>query len=167
MLELEVVNEGKSVKLQFEHSLRSLSKWESKFEKPFLATDKTPEQMLWYIEAMILNANFPPGVLQHLSHENIDAINEYISAKMTATTFSDKQSTRPNREVITAEIIYYWMIALNIPFECQHWHLSRLLALVKVCNIKNQPPKKMSKRDVMNRNRALNAQRRAQLGTTG
>jgi hypothetical protein len=153
--------------LDLEHSLVSLSKWESFFEKPFLTSDKTPEETLWYIEAMILNPNFPPGVLQHLTRSHVDEINTYISAKMTATTFVDRESARPNREVITAEIIYHWMIALNIPFECQYWHLSRLLALVKVCNIKNQPPKRMGKQAAMQRQRSLNAQRRAQLGTTG
>lgn len=157
----------KEVTLQLEHSLVSLSKWEAKWNKPFLSTnDKTDEEILDYIRCMTVTQNVDKSVYYRLSKENIEKINNYINLPMTATTFSDKNTSR-NKETITAEIVYYWMIALNIPFECQKWHLNRLLTLVKVCSIKNTPPKKMSRNEIFNRNRALNASRRKALGTKG
>lgn len=160
--------EAKTKILQLEHSLVSLSKWESKWCKPFLSSsNKTDEEVLDYIKDMTLTKNVDPDVYNHLTVANIEQINKYIDAPMTATTFSEKNKGGPNREVITAEIIYYWMVALNIPFECQKWHLNRLITLIRVCNIKNTPPKKMSKRDVVSRNARLNAARRQQLNTRG
>ena len=157
----------KEVTLQLEHSLVSLSKWEAKWNKPFLSTnDKTDEEILDYIRCMTVTQNVDKSVYYRLSKENIEKINNYINLPMTATTFSDKNTSR-NKETITAEIVYYWMIALNIPFECQKWHLNRLLTLVKVCSIKNTPPKKMSRNEIFSRNRALNASRRKALGTKG
>ena len=154
--------------LQLEHSLISISKWESKWNKPFLSNaDKTSEEVIDYIKCMTLSPNISDDVYRCLSQSNIKTINDYIDAPMTATTFSEDKNGKRNREVITAELIYYWMIALQIPFECQKWHLNRLLTLVRVCNVKNQPPKKMSKRDVMSRNARLNAARRQQLNTKG
>lgn len=154
--------------LQLEHSLVSLSKWESKWCKAFLTKqEKTFEETLDYIKCMTITQNVNPEVYNYLTNKNIDEINKYIEAPMTATYFSDDKIVKTSREQITAELIYYWMIALNIPFECQKWHLNRLLTLIRVCNIKNQPPKKRSKKEIMSRNAALNAARRKQLNTRG
>ena len=155
--------------VRLEHSLVSMSKWEAKYCIPFLdSKEKTDEQTLDYIVMMDLDeTGFDPNLL---TSENIAAINDYVSAKMTATVFSELPGAQPSRassEFVTSEIIYYWMVALNIPFECQNWHINRLLTLIKVCNQKNQPAKKMSPKDLRSRQRALNAQRRAQLGTSG
>ena len=158
----------KETTLQLEHTLLSLSKWESKWQKPFLGKDeKTVEECRDYVRCMTVTQNVNPAVYQFLTDENFRAINAYIENPMTATTFNERENRKFNRDIITAEIIYYWMVALNIPFECQRWHLNRLITLVRVCNIKNTPPKKSSKRDLAERNRLLNAKRRSALHTTG
>lgn len=157
----------KAQTLQLEHSLVSLSKWEAKWQKAFLSKkEKTYEETLDYVRCMTLTQNVDPEIYYRLTNENIQEINNYISAPMTATYFAEDKS-RPSRETVTAELIYYWMISCNIPFECQKWHLNRLLALIRVCNIKNSPPKKRSKRDIMAQNAALNAARRKQFHTKG
>lgn len=165
----ESKNEFVSIKEQtllLEHSLISVSKWESKWHKPFLEkNDKTTEEVIDYLRCMTITQNVDPNVYYNISENDILRIKDYIDDTMTATTFSNHG--RPNRQIITAEIVYYWMVTFNIPFECQKWHLNRLLTLINVCSIKNQPSKKMSKADIRSRNAALNAARRAQLGTKG
>lgn len=155
--------------LQLEHSLVSLRKWESKWNKAFLGkVEKTDEEVIDYVKCMTLTQNVNPEVYDKLTESNLKQINKYIKAPMTATVFyEEKTSKGGGREIVTAELIYYWMIALNIPFECQKWHLNSLLTLIKVCNIKNSPPKKRSKKEIMSRNHALNAARKKQLNTKG
>lgn len=151
----------KSFRIDLEHSLVSLSKWESKHEKPFLSdSEKSPEESLSYIHCMVLTEDVPDEVFDSLSKENIEAVNAYINAKMTATWFADKKEAAGGKEIITAELIYYWLVGLQIPFECQYWHFNRLITLIKVCNIKNQPEKKMSRQEAAQRHRDLNAARR-------
>lgn len=158
----------KPVKLQLEHSLVSLSKWESKWEKPFLGEDnKTNEELIDYIRCMTLTQNVDPLVYLCLPEYVLNEINTYINSSRTATRITDLDKKSSNKEIVTSELIYYWMISLQIPVEFQKWHLNRLITLIKVCNIKNSPPKKMSKREIMNRNRALNAKRRAAMRSKG
>lgn len=148
--------------LHLEHSLISLSKWESKFHKPFLSKEEMSlEETIYYTKCMTLDKNIDPKIYGRLSAENFREIAEYIKDPMTATTFG-KSDSLPSRETITSEIIYYWMISQNIPVEFEKWHLEKLLTLIRVCSIKNSPPKKMSKRELMERNAALNAKRWAE-----
>ena len=155
--------------LELEHSLVSLSKWESFWEKPFLSKDdKTDEETFSYIQMMALGDTPSMDLLAKLSPKNVSEINDYIVSKMTATWFSDIDGKgKSSGQIITAEVVYSWMIALNIPFECQHWHFNRLLTLIRVCDKQNSPPKKMSAAEIARRNRELNARRKAQLGTRG
>lgn len=158
----------KAQTLLLEHSLLSLSRWESKWCKAFLGKqEKTDEELLDYIRCMTITPNVNPEVYYRLTRENIAAINQYINAPMTATTFHDVGGGPMNRDTITSELIYYWMIAMNIPVEFQKWHLNRLITLIRVCNIKSSPPKKMSQSEIMRRNKALNEARKAQLNTRG
>lgn len=161
--------EPKTQVLQLEHSLVSLSKWESKWHKPFYSKkDMSDEETLDYIKCMTLTKNISSDVYNHLTRDNVRAVMEYIGDPMTATTFGKEDKGSNNREIITSELIYYWMIASNIPFEpCQKWHLNRLITLIRVCGIKNTPPKKRSRREIMSRNAALNASRRKQMNTKG
>lgn len=157
----------KEYTIQLEHSLVSVSKWESKWNKPFLGKDKKSiEETIDYIRCMTITQNIDPIVYNGLTTDNIERINKYIDAPMTATTFSNNKG-KLNNEIITSELIYYWMTALNIPIKCEKWHLNRLLTLIRVCNIKSNPGKKMSKKEIMQRNSALNAARRAKLNSKG
>lgn len=154
--------------LAFEHSLVSISKWEMKWKKPFLSKKpKTEEEERDYYRCMTLTQNVDPNVYYCLSQADIETIRAYIADSMTATVFKKGQQGKKNSEIVTSELIYYWMISLNIPMECQKWHINRLMTLIKICNDKNQPGKKMSTRDVMRQNTALNAARKKKLHSTG
>jgi len=158
---------SKEYTLQLEHSLVSLSKWESRWCKPFLAKqEKTSEENIDYIRCMTITQNVDPNVYRYLTSENIKQVTDYIEAPMTATTFPNEKKGL-NREITTSEIIYYWMVALNIPFDREKWHLNKLLALIKVCDAKSQPPKKMGRKETLSRNAALNASRRRSMNTKG
>lgn len=158
----------KEQKLQLEHSLLSLSKWESKWHKPFLGRDEMSlEEILDYIRCMTLTPNVDQEVYYRLTDDNISEIRKYINDPMTATTIRESNDGSGSHEILTSEIIYYDMIALAIPFECQKWHLNRLITLIKVCNIKNSPQKKMSVSEIYSRNKALNEARKKQLNSKG
>lgn len=160
-----------SVDLELEHSLLSLSKWESKYHKPFLGKDeKSPEEISGYVEAMIVTPDYPSGVVDRLSQDNINTINEYINDPQTATTVHEMSSNKPGkRQTVTSELVYYWMVSYQIPIECETWHFNRLISLIKIANVKNQDPKKSrrSKSEVARDYRELNERRRAEMGTKG
>ena len=166
----EQTNEFITIKpqiLKLEHSLVSISKWESKWHKSFLSSnDKTPEEIYDYIRCMTVN-QVSPFVYDALTSKDYELIKAYIDDPMTATTVKDVPGARRNNEAITSELIYYWMVALQIPFECEKWHINRLLTLIKVCNVKNQPSKNMPRMDILNQNRLLNEARRSKYHTKG
>ena len=156
------------IKLRLEHSLVSISKWESHWKKPFLTKEqKTGEEVIDYVKCMTLTQNVNPEVYKYLTVDNIKQVNSYIDDPMSATTFKETYTKNVNSEQPTSELIYYWMVALEIPMECQKWHLNRLLNLIRICNIKNSPQKKMSKGEILARNKELNAIRRAKYNTKG
>ena len=151
-----------------EHSLISISKWESKWHMPFLGKDeKTPEQISDYIKCMTITPNVKEEVYDRITRDQVESIMAYINDPMTATTISQREGRRVSREIVTSELIYYWMVALEIPFECQKWHINRLMMLIQICNIKNEPDKKMSRRSAMQQNAALNAARRQKAHSKG
>lgn len=166
--ELAEFIELNAVELELEHSLLSLSKWESEYQKPFLSDIlKTPDEILGYVYHMIITPGVSRNVIFQIDQENLDKINEYIESKQSATTFGEMPKRTGRAEIITSELIYYWMVAFNIPFECETWHLNRLFSLIRICNIKQSTPTKQSKAEIAKRNRELNEQRKAQYGTKG
>lgn len=159
---------SKEQSLVLEHSLVSVSKWESKWCKPYFSKqEKTYEEIIDYVRCMTITQNVDYEVYKFLTLDNLQQINKYIDAPMTATWFSENENKIEKNKTITNEIIYYWMVALNIPFECQKWHLNRLITLIRVCDIKNKPPKKRSRREILSQNAALNASRRKRLNSKG
>lgn len=156
------------IDLELEHSLVSLSKWESIHEKLFLGKDeKTKEEIYSYIECMICTPDYPPNVVEKFTEEDFEKINAYIDAKMTATYFSQTKNAPRPREQISSELIYYWLVSYQIPWEAQYWHLNRLFTLIRVFNVKNTQEKPKTNREMMEERRALNAKRLKELKTTG
>lgn len=159
---------SKEQTLQLEHSLVSISKWESTWHKPFLSKkDKTDEELLDYVKCMTITQNVNPETYLCLTEDNYERIRRYIESPMTATTFSEDGKGKNSSEITTSELIYYWMIALNIPMECQKWHLSRLITLIKVCSIKNSPKKKRKSGEIARNHAAINAARKKRWNTKG
>lgn len=154
--------------LHLEHNLVALSKWESITHKHLIGNDKvTPEEMALYIKCMITDDEYDPSLLDRIPPSEVERISTYMADTMTATTIRDTGGDSGSGEYTSSELIYYWMIACQIPFECENWHINRLLTLIRVCNQKNQPDKKMSQSEIMERNRELNRARRAKLGSKG
>lgn len=158
----------KGRELHLEHSLISISKWESKWKKPYLSNEKrTNEEIIDYVRCMTIDKSVDYYLYYALTTENFNEISNYIGDSMTATWFRDTGSKVNSGEAVTSELIYFWMVSYNIPFECEKWHLNRLLTLIKICNIKNQPEKKMNRRAILEQNKALNDARRARMHTRG
>lgn len=154
--------------LQLEHSLVSISKWESKWHKPFLGKEeKTKEETLDYIRCMTITQNVDPDTYRFLTDDHYRMIEEYMQDPHTATTFPDDKSSRGGSKIVTAEVVYAWMFSAQMPMECQKWHFNRLMTQIRACGVLNQPQKKMSKNEVMRQNAALNASRRQRLNSKG
>lgn len=155
----------KSTDLRLEHSLVSISKWEAKWHISFLYSQLkgtiTKPQLFDYVRCMTLTQNVNPNVYMGLTKNNLEDIVNYINDPMTATTFATVEGQGPSHRIITAEVLYGWMVGLQIPFECEKWHVNRLMTLIRVCNENNKPDKKMPRADAMSTHRALNASRRA------
>lgn len=159
---------SEAIELQFEHSLLSLSKWESIHEKAFYGKDAmSPEGTISYIQQMLISPPPPDEWIQRLEVPHFEKISKYINSKQTATWFRETQTPKNTGQVITSELIYSWMVNFQIPFECERWHLNRLMTLIKVCSANQTPPKKMNAKEQAEHYRRLNEQRRKELGTTG
>lgn len=161
----------KECTIEIEHSLVSLSKWEQKWKTPFLGNKNvTTEQTIDYIRCMCLSPDVPLEIFSAIAYapDVLKLVNDYIFDTMTATWFSERGNNNSSSEAVTSEVIYYWLVALTIPFETQLWHLNRLLTLIKVTNIKNDPKKKlMPLAEQQRQQRDLNAERRANRGSKG
>ena len=164
--EVFIHTNSKDTMLRLEHSLISISKWESKYHVPFLSSDKSAAQILDYIKCMTLT-DVDDEVYARLTIENIRAINDYIADPMTASTVTNAPNAKKTHEIVTSELIYYWMIAYNIPVEFEKWHINRLIMLIRICSAKNDTGQKMTKSEIAAQNRAINAARRAKLHTKG
>lgn len=165
-------------KLILEHSLIAISKWEAKYKKPYLSKEKkTSEEFRYYVKCMTITPNIPDLAYRCLTPGNLKEIQVYIDSPMSATTFHEDKNHPHSNEKITSELVYYWMVANQIPFECEKWHFNRLMNLIKICGIKNQESQKRQKGARGSRKMAssshlasmsaLNAQRKAALGTKG
>lgn len=160
--------DGEVVRLQLEHSLVSMSKWESKFEKIFLGKDeKTDEEVLEYIRMMILTEDYPENITDHFSDEQVVLVNDYIKKKNSATFFGEDKTKSTSREQVTTELIYYWMFSFQVPIEAENWNFNRLFNLLRIFSIKTGKKEKRSSKEIAAERRALNEQRRAKLNTKG
>ena len=167
-INMSATDDFEAVELNFEHSLISLSKWEEITKKAFFGKEeKTSEESALYIKCMLLTKNVPDEVLNRLTRDDVTAINEYVNDKRSATWFREDPKSKPSSEIVTSELIYYWLIQFQIPFSVETWHLNRLMTLVKIAGIKQTKTKPMSKAEQMKEYRRLNAERRAATGSSG
>lgn len=159
----------KGAKLRLEHSLLSISKWESKWKKRYLDEKNklTYEESIDYVRCMTMNQNVDLEVYYGIDEKTMSQINEYINDNRSATTFTKRSDEKPGRERISSELIYYWMVSYNIPFECEKWHLSRLMTLIRICNVKQEKPPKVPKATAAASRASLNAARRRSLNSKG
>ena len=156
------------VVIELEHSLAALSKWESKYQTPFLGgKEKSDEEIRGYIRFMTITPGVTPEILSRLSKSNLDEIDAYINSKETATTFSLMPERKGKSQIVTAEVIYHWMVQFNIPSEWEHRHLNQLFTFIRVCNARNGKPKKMKQSEIAAQRRELNARRRQETGSRG
>lgn len=164
----ETFGKIKATTLYMEHSLISISKWEAKWHIPFFDSEKTTEQTMDYIRCMILNREIDDKsiLLNFLTKEDVEKISSYINDPMTATVIND-DGRRGRSQKVTSELIYCWMVQFNIPSDYEKWHINRLITLIRVCSEESKPKKKMSRKEIMAQNKALNAARKARLGTRG
>lgn len=154
--------------VRLEHSLKSLARWESKWNIAFLSNDKTQEQSIDYYWCMEITGTVPRSYFAYLTPEQEQKIQDYIKSPMTATTISHRGPKKPpSKKIVTAEVIYFWMLQYGIPFECEKWPLNRLLTLIEVCSVEGCPQHKMSMREQMAQQRALNASRKSKYKTRG
>lgn len=157
--------------LYLQHSLVTVAEWEARWKISFLDTDnKTPEQITDYIKIMTINQNeVDDSVYKRLTKENLDEINRYLKDEMSATTITDHGTPESNgrNEIITAEIVYYWMFSHNVPVEFENWHFNRLITLLKTCNIKSNPDNKMTKQETAKMYAEMNKARRQKYNSKG
>lgn len=163
---------NETVPVRLEHSLHSMSKWEAKYQKPFLSTSeehtKAHSEVIDYITMMVLGTPITEDLLDRLIEHNLTEIQEYIADKQTATWITERKKTgAQSSEMITSELIYYWMFSYQIDVSCESWHINRLLTLIRIFGIKQEKPEKMGKAEADAQRKALNAQRRAKMMSKG
>lgn len=167
MLQFTVHNGKKNVRLVLEHSLLSLSKWESKHKKPFLETKaKTGEEMIDYFQSMIVSPPNKEDLIFRLSPEQMDQITDYINDSMTAAKVPNLPK-KGSPDTLTSDLIYSWLVALKINWESQHWHLNRLMMLIQILNAQQEAQKPQSKAEVLRDWRKQNAELKEKYGTSG
>lgn len=156
----------KPLDVSLAHSLISISKWEGIWKKAYFPSSYQEGlqgglEELSYVECMIIGKT-PSYVPMYLLQNHKRELHEYINDTQTATTLHQLGPRKGVTPTITSELIYYWMIKFGIPFECQRWHVSRLLALIEVCNNKeNAKGNKMNPVDSARYRYELNKKRLA------
>lgn len=168
----EIFETCKGYDLVLEHSLISISKWESKWHKAYLGPqEKTKEEIFDYIRCMIVTPGIPDNITKFITESNLREITDYMRNPMTATVFNsfeDNKPQAPSKDTMTSEYIYFLLSSYRIPFrDVEKWHLNRLLTLIRICSIKNEPPKKSNPKHLAKSRSSLNAARRARSGSKG